>query len=368
MANSVDWRHRVGCADASPDELLPGRKPVKTLTSTFVAILLAAICLALASAAGGYFWLDQAQPAPPAHSRPLTLAIVNAPISGLGLLAFAKRFFERERLDVTLQFHTTGKACLNAALNADADLATVADTPIMHAGWRGDKIYTIATIERAQKNTGIVARADRGISHPNDLAGKKIGVTIGTSGEFLLDTFLTFHRMGRQAIQTINLKPEEMVDALATGDVDAVTTWHPYLSRSQRVLGDGAITFYAEGMYTETFNLVAMQDFVNKHPATIKRVLRALARAEEFMKGHPAESRNIIARQTGIDRALLTELWPVFDFTLTLDQSLLVTLESEARWVRTKTGSDRTLIPNYLDIIYLDGLQAVKPEAVTIIR
>jgi ABC-type nitrate/sulfonate/bicarbonate transport system substrate-binding protein len=49
---------------------------------------------------------------------------------------------------VALQKHTSGKSALNAVKKGKADIATVAEAPIMHSGLKGEKIYVIATIEK----------------------------------------------------------------------------------------------------------------------------------------------------------------------------------------------------------------------------
>ena len=300
--------------------------------------------------------------------KKIIIAEGQQPIAGLVYIAFTKGYFEDEGLDVTLQPQTSGKACLNAVIEGKADFGTVAETPIMLAGLREEKTSIIATIHHANENTVVVARKDKGISTPNDLKNKKMGVSVGTNGEFFMDSFLIVHGISRSEIEAVSLKPEEMFYALVNGEVDAVSTWNPHVINLQKELGDNGIIFYGEGIYTETYNLVTMQDFVNNNPETTKKVLRALINAVEFIKESPDESSNIIADYIGMDRAQLTELWDVFSFEVTLDQSLLVTLEDEARWAIKNKLTDKTEVPDYLDYIYLDALEEVKPEAIGIIR
>ena len=298
----------------------------------------------------------------------IIIAEAQQPIAGLVYIAFTKDYFEDEGLDVTLQPHTSGKASLNAVIEGKADLGTVAETPIMHAGLREEKTYMIATIHHSNENTMIVARKDKGISIPNDLKNKKIGVSIGTNGEFFLDSILIMHGISSGEIEYVNLKPEEMFYALVNGEVDAVSTWNPHAIQLQKELGDNGITMYGEGIYRETFNLITMQDFVNNNPEAAKKILRALINAEKFIKESPDESISIIAASIGMDRSQLIELWDIYNFEIALDQSLLVTLEGEARWAIKKKLTDKTEVPNYLDYIYYDALEEVKPEAVGIIR
>ncbi|NIT52457.1 MAG: hypothetical protein GWO41_06890 [candidate division Zixibacteria bacterium] len=64
----------------------------------------------------------------------------------------------------------------------------------------------------------------------------------------------------------------------------------------------------------------------------------------------------------------MSAIWDDYVFEIFLDQSLLLSWEDIARWAIKNKFTDKTTVPNYLNFIYLDGLEAVKPEAITIIR
>jgi hypothetical protein len=68
-----------------------------------------------------------------------------------------------------------------------------------------------------------------------------------------------------------------------------------------------------------------------------------------------------------IAQELATVTWNDFIFRLSLDQSVIDALETEARWVITNTFTEKTTVPNYLFFIFVDGLKAVQPWAVTIV-
>jgi NitT/TauT family transport system substrate-binding protein len=298
----------------------------------------------------------------------ITVAIGTGPVTSLIHIAFVKGYFENEGLDLVIQQHQSGKSAFNAVVEGEVDLATAAETPIMLTVMRGEKIYILATISSTEKNKMIVARKDKGISIPNDLKGKKIGVPVGTNAEFFMDSFLIMHGISRDEVEVINVESNAIVDTLTSGEVDAVSTWNPNISILQKELGDNGVTFSGEGIYRETFNIAAKQDFANENPETINKVLRALIKAEEFIEENPDEASEIVAGRIGMDKAALNELWGLYNFKVTLDQSLLVTLEAEARWAIENKLTEATEIPNYLDYIYMDALEEVKPEAVGIIR
>jgi NitT/TauT family transport system substrate-binding protein len=97
-------------------------------------------------------------------------------------------------------------------------------------------------------------------------------------------------------------------------------------------------------------------------------MLRALVRAEEFVRANPAEAQKIVADFSGIDINIVRDIWAYTSFTVSLDQALILALEDESRWAIKGGLTAAKAIPNYLDFIYFDGLKSVRPEAVRILR
>ncbi|KUG24660.1 nmt1/thi5 like domain protein [hydrocarbon metagenome] len=283
-------------------------------------------------------------------------------------IALVKGFFKEEGLEATPQPHAFGKVALQSVIDGKADIATVADTPIMFAVMAGRPITTLAVLQTSNRNAAIVARQDRGITRPSDLKGKKIGLTLGTTGHFFTDSFLQLHNIGRKQVKIIDMNPDKMAHALDIGEVDAVSIWNPHLTQIKKRLGSKGILFFDESLYTENFCLVARQKYAKKNPEAVKKVLRALIKAEIFVHEYPEESRRLVAGFLKVDKALLDEIWDIFMFRVALDQALLVDIEDQTRWAIKNRLTPNNVMPNYLDFIYLDGLEAVKPDAVRIIH
>ena len=324
----------------------------------------------LALLAVGYAWKGGAlrvQPVGPLE--PLTIAAnTHYPGTGLIFIAQAKGYFAAEGLHVTLQPYTTGKVALDAAMEGRAALATAADIPIMFAVAKGQPVSIVATIFMVERDPGIVGRKDRGILTLAHLNGKRIGVTLGTSGHFVLDAFLIRQKLSTDDVTLRDLQPEQLAGALANGEVDAVATWEPYLGMLRRQLGANGTTFYSEGIYELPFNIVGARNYVLSHPQTIEKLLRALVRAERFCKDEPGPARQIIAGVLDVGLETLEESWHTFRFNVGLHQNLIHTLEDETRWAIKNQLTTKTDIPNYLNYLYLEGLKAVKPESVTVIH
>ena len=298
----------------------------------------------------------------------VTIAYSPTMISVLVHIAYTRGYFRDEGLQVTPQFHEFGKLALDAMLEGKADLAVSADMPIVHAVANGKKLFILADICVSPKAIGIVALKERGITNPQHIRGKRIGVVFGTMGEFLLDYFLIMNEIKRNEVKIIDMKPSEMHNALTAGRVDAVCIWNPHKITLERALKDRVVVFYDENHRGDVGILSAPQEFVQKYPETVKRILKALVRAEDYARNHPEEAKNITAELNKIDRPFIDAIWDDYRLRVMLEQSLIVALEEETRWLAENGLMKRVHMPNYLAFIYTEGLHAVKPEGVSIIR
>jgi len=342
---------------------------LKGVCSSILSLIRASLCVLIAMGMIALALVGcKPQQRQSGQSEKITIAYTTLANSVLVHIAIAKGYFAEEGLDVNAQPHAFGKPALAAVLTGKADIATVADTPIVFAVMNGEKITTLAVIQTSNRNEAIVARRDRGITSPADLKGKKIGVPLGTTAHYFIDSILITNDIDGDQVTLIDMKPDEMSVALASGKVDAVSTFNPSLKQLEKSMGKSGVVFYAEALYTEIFCVAALQDFVKKNPEAIKKLLRALIKSERFVKEHTQEAQNIVADFIKTDRAILAETWDVMTFRVTLDQALLVGFEDQTRWILKNKLSKGTEMPNYLEQIYFDGLNAVKPDAVRIVR
>ena len=332
-----------------------------------IGILVAVIAIGLGI--GSCFWLSYEQSEK--YTGPvedITVAVSKLEATTLVRIALENGYFEEYGLNVTMTEQDLGKFSLKEVLEGKADIATVAETPVMKESFKREDLRILATIHSSSTNVKVIARKDHGVNTSQDLKGKKVGTTVGTVGEFFLFSFLLFSGLSVKDIELIDEKPTVLVEALQTGEIDAFALREPYVFRAQEKLGDTVVVFSRDDVYTATFNLVALSDFVENEPQLVKRFLLALLQAEKFVKSNRTESIDLISKDLQLDREYLNITWNQSKFTLTLDQSLVMTMEDEARWLIKSGLSDKQEVPNYLDYIYFDALEEIKPEAVTIIH
>ena len=321
-----------------------------------MAIAVAAVCT--------FFFACDRTDHPP---EKVTIAYSATATTVLAQVAQVNGYFLQEGVEVTPHLHPYGKPALDDLFAGNADFATVAETPIMFAIMQGMKIAVIATIQTSSTGNAIMARRDKGILTLEDLKGKKIATTFGTTTDFFLDAILGINGISRNDIEIVNLKAQGMADALLQGDIDAVSTGPTYTAMMRRKFGDLVTIFQDTDIYRWTFNVVGTQQFIQKNPDTVKKILRALVKAEEFVRENPADAQKIVSDFSEIELGLVRDIWADSSFAATLDQALLLSLEDESQWAINNGLTEARKIPNYLDYVYLDGLKSVKPDAVRIV-
>ena len=202
----------------------------------------------------------------------------------------------------------------------------------------------------------------------SDLRGKRIGTPKGTTMHFFLHVLLVKNGISEKDALISHKKLEELPSALANAEFDAVSTREPYVSQAAKLLGGNSVVFTEPGLYVKTLNVVVRNSFIKERPDTIKKLLRALLRAEEFARKEPDQAMKIVSNRLKLGQSEMAALRPDLDLRVSLDQRLLVSLEDQARWAIKNKLTDRTATPNYLNFIYPDGLKAVRPEGVTLIH
>jgi NitT/TauT family transport system substrate-binding protein len=337
-------------------------KPEKIKIGIVASIILA-IC-----AAGYLLFTGKLEQGPVGPLPKITIAHSTLPYAALAQIAQVRGIYRREGLDASPVLFDYGKPALEAVVSGRADFATVAETPVMLAIMNGAKILILATIDFSRKSHGIVMRRNGRIPSPDHLRGKRIGTTLGTSAEFYLDSFLAGRGISREDVEVVDLRPEDLGTAFMAGRVAAVSTFAPVIFRIEKEAGDRAVTFIDDAIYSLMFNVVATRQYVEKNPEIVRKMLRALLRAEEFARDDPSTAQRIVAGFNRMDLAMLKESWGASSFRVSLDQALVMALEDESRWAIRKQLTKMHAVPNYLDYIFLNGLRSLKPKAVGISR
>lgn len=298
----------------------------------------------------------------------ITMSISNELIGALVYVADAKGYFKDEGLDISIKQYPSGKNALEGMFNQEVDIATSSEIPVVMRSFDRNDFSIIATIGTSDKEAKIIARKDHGINKPSDLTGKKIATQQDSAVHYFLSMYLLYNKIQETNVKIIYLKAEEIAPALINGTVDAMSMRDPFTEQAQDALGDNAVEFNMPGIYVKKFNIVSTKKLIIDKPETIEKVLKALLKAERFIQKNRAESIKIAAKASKLESTYVASVWDIYKYEVSFEQSLIISLENQARWAIKKKLTNKKYIPNYLNFIYIDALNEVKPEAVTVIR
>jgi ABC-type nitrate/sulfonate/bicarbonate transport system substrate-binding protein len=328
---------------------------------------LAVIAMLMLVGFGVWLVLDsQKTTAEPVES--ITVAYSPFELTALLWIAEDRHFFEDNGLNLTLRKYDSGAGSLEGVLNGEADISVgVTEFPLVGKAFQDAPVRVIGNIDKGDI-IYIVARKDRGIRNFSDLKGKRVGTTIGTVAEFHLGRFLTLHGMTLGDINLVDVKtPDGWVNAVAEGEIDAISTAQPYANAACVRLGDNAV-FWPAQSGTPVFSLVASTDeWIAGHPEHAERFLASLLQAEEYAIKHPAEARAIVQRRLNLDAAYTDTVWEQNQFSVSLDQSLILAMEDEARWMIRNNLTNATSVPDFRSHIHKESLETIRPASVNII-
>lgn len=303
----------------------------------------------------------------PAVAAELRLAVSSGPVSLPIYVAHAQRYFENEGVAVRLRECSSGRHCVQMLNQGQADLATAAELLVTLESFKGSDLALIATLSTSTRHIKLVARQAAGIHAPQDLRGKRVATVRGTSAQYFLDSWLVFHEIDPAEVQTVPLAPEQLGAALQRHEVDAVAIWEPVASAAAGALGADARVLPNPRVYTQHFTLVTGRPTIAAQRADLTGVLRALQHAERLITEQPAQARALLSARlhSSSDADLMAE----HDYRLQLQQSLIATLEGEARWaVRNGHATPSAPGGNLLRCIDASLLRGIAPLAVSLVR
>ena len=325
-------------------------------------------------------------------ATPLTMGVAMVPHSLPVFVAQHEGYFAEEIPQLRLLDCFPGRKCLDMLFAGSVQFATVADTPIVSASFIRSDFVVLTTIASSTNDIHVVGAKSAGIAKLKDLVGKKIGLIRGSSAEYFIDTVLLFDGVDPARVQKIDLSGDDIAEALRQHKIDAFVLFDPHLSKALNTLGDSVSVLKTPPIYLSTFNLVAARALVGTRDTDMVKIIRALDRAQLFIKQYPEAAQRILRQRLQIAPLVGKSLDMQMDYALSLDQTLIKTLEGEARWLNQQTSqqtsqqisqqtshqisqqtSQQKIIAgtkpdNYLDFVYLSPLSQVRPKAVTIVK
>lgn len=339
---------------------------------TIVHKLLVVVAIVTVTCIGAGLWLIPKFTTPTMYNglvEKIRLGAESGLLASSVWIAEHNGYFKNQGLDVEITEFSSGRDAFASMLNnGNLDMATVAQTPFVRNSFIRDDYEVIAGMVTSPNDVKIIARKDSDIDAPADLKGKKVGITQSSTGHYFLSLFLSQHGLSLADVTILDTNADALPQTLSDGQVDAIATWEPHIYNAKRLLGTNFSLLESSGTFREDFYFTVLKEWAKNNPALLKRFIAAIDSAETFIALHPEESQRIVAERLNLDPLFVASVWSDYSFGLFLDQAMLLTFEQQARWAQDNNIVSESAAPNYLNFIYFDALEAMKPEAITIIH
>lgn len=292
----------------------------------------------------------------------VVIAVGKSPKSLPIHIAHVEGYFRDEGVDLQIEDCTYGRVCLERLASGKVHMATVAESPIALAGLAGAQPLIVATICTSRRDAKIITRQRGNVRSAGDLDGKRIGTFIGTTAHYFLHLTMLMTGGDPSDVRLVALKSEDDIGArLASGDLDAVAVFEPYGYEIARALGDDAKVI-TNSAFSYAWNLVSTRKTAETHVPQFERILRAIERGVQFIQRHPEQAKAMARRWLNLDEAALDWVWPGLSFQLTLDRTLLMSLQGHARWA-LRFGYATGQMADFRRFFYPEPLLRVRPDA-----
>lgn len=248
-----------------------------------------------------------------------------------GLVAHAltrqgKGWFE-ERLGRSVEIewfvYNAGPSAMEALLAGSIDLTYAGPSPALNAHLRskGAEIRVIAGA--AEGGAALVVRPDANLAEPTDFRGKRVATPqLGNTQDVACRAWLKEH--GFQVTQTggdvqvVPMANPEQVTLFKSGDVAAVWTVEPWVTRLELEAGGKVLLEEADAVTTV---LVASSRFLLDRPEIARAFVDAHAELTDWIQDHPEDAQRLVNEELKVEltrslpEEVLARAWTRIRFT-----------------------------------------------------
>lgn len=208
--------------------------------------------------------------------------------------------YKAHGLKVELQFFNDPALIPSAMLGSALDGGMLTYDQVVGSVAKGLSHKVVMPIDFSNGGDAIVA--DKSITSVADFKGKKVGFNPLSPSDFLLAYALKSNGLSDKDISPINMTPEGIPGAMASGSLPIGVTYEPNVSQILGMPGDKYHVVYsskdAPGLITDV--LVFDEKVIAKRPLAIKAMLAGYLDGLAYMQAHPDEAAKIIGKVLGV--------------------------------------------------------------------
>jgi len=216
-------------------------------------------------------------------------------------VADALDLYKKHNLKVQLQFFNDPAMIPSAMAGSALDGGMLTYDQVINSAAKGLAHKVVMPIDFSNGGDAIVA--EKSITSVADFKGKKVGFNPLSPSDFLLAYALKTNGLTDKDIQPVNMTPEGIPGAMASGSLPIGVTYEPNVSQILGMPGDKFHVVYsskdAPGLITDV--LVFDEKMIAKKPAAISALILGYLDGLAYIQSHPDEAAKLIGKVLGVD-------------------------------------------------------------------
>ncbi|GLT18311.1 ABC transporter substrate-binding protein [Vibrio zhanjiangensis] len=280
------------------------------------------------------------------------------PLASPFLVAEHLGLFEEHGLNVVLFPCASGTACTQLMLSRDVEYATASESVVMYQSFNQSDLALLVSFVESDNDLKLLTLTPTGISEVGQLEDKRVGVVKGSASEFYFDSVLVANNYKALNVEKVYLQPHELVPALLSFSVDAISAWEPMGYKADIQSASTVRNLGTPGIYQHSFNLLSTAPYLEFAGQEPVHLLNALDEAVDWINAHPDEASRLIAKRLNIPLNQVKWSWEDYVFRLSLGNSLLSNLQLQARWA-LKEGLVKNQQPDFRELFYEQPFQQI---------
>ena len=209
--------------------------------------------------------------------------------------------FEKYGFDVELVEFADGPTIISAMESGSIDYAYIGTGAHKLCIQGRADVICFAQLSNAD---AVIGNTDKGVNTVEDLKGKKVAYSSGTSSEEILKATLGKANLTLDDIEAVEMDASAITTAMVSEKVDACATWSPNTLTIYNELGDKAVELGANKDFTDTnvsvSSFIAMPDKVENNRDQVIRFVEAMYAGSDFRNTDFEQNCQYAADLTGL--------------------------------------------------------------------
>ena len=238
-----------------------------------------------------------ATPASMAQSAPakVTIGVDSFVLGAQAWVAQDLGLFKKYGIDANIRTFSTGVDTLDAVLTGQTDIGFGIDFAVLT---RLSSKHLRIISECMNPNPGFHKLAVwNGISGPQDLVGKSMGVAQGTAQQYVTYRYLEVNHIPASSVKLVDMGGLfNIISALRSHRIDAAWVWGNGVDQAKAIKGVSILTNDSAAKVNYVGYIVSSPTFLKDHTDTAGKLLKALSEATDWMNQNMQKAADMVAK------------------------------------------------------------------------